>query len=89
MPDRGRIILPFSCFIFGLFGIPLGLRPQRASTSLGLGLSLVFILFYYILMTLGRALGISGTVSGLVGSWIPNIVFGIIGVILFINARRS
>lgn len=84
-----RVALPFSCFIFGLFGIPLGLRPQRASTSLGLGLSLVFILFYYILMTLGRALGISGTVSGLVGSWIPNIVFGIIGVILFINARRS
>ena len=40
-------------------------------------------------MTLGRALGISGTVSGLVGSWIPNIVFGIIGIILFIHARRS
>ncbi len=84
-----RVALPFSCLVFGLFGIPLGLRPQRTNTSIGLGLSLVFILFYYVLMTLGRALGISGAVSPFLAAWLPNIIFGIIGVILFVRARRT
>ena len=84
-----RLALPFTCFVFGLFGIPLGLRPHRTNTSVGLGLSLVFILFYYILMTTGQILGEGGTVSPFIGSWLPNIVFGILGVFLFINARKS
>ncbi len=84
-----RLALPFTCFVFGLFGIPLGLRPQRTSSSVGLGLSLVFILFYYILMTAGRILGENGSVSPFLGAWLPNIIFGIFGVYLFINARRS
>lgn len=84
-----RLALPFTCFVFGLFGIPLGLRPHRTNTSVGLGLSLVFILFYYILMTAGQILGEGGTLSPFMGSWIPNIVFGILGIFLFINARKS
>lgn len=84
-----RHAIPVTCFVFGLFGIPLALRPQRTSTSIGLGLSLVFILFYYMLMTAGRAFALSGSISPLTGAWLPNIVFGIIGVVLFINARRS
>ena len=84
-----RISLPFSCLVFGLFGIPLGLRPQRTNTSIGLGLSLVFILFYYVLMTLGRSLGINGVMSPLLAAWLPNIVFGVIGIVLFIRARRT
>lgn len=84
-----RMSLPFSCLVFGLFGIPLGLRPQRTNTSIGLGLSLVFILFYYVLMTLGRSLGINGVVSPMLAAWLPNIVFGAIGIFLFIRARRT
>ncbi len=84
-----RVALPFTCFVFGLFGIPLGLRPQRTNTSIGLGLSLVFILFYYILMTAGRVLGEGGTLPAAVGSWLPNIVFGLVGMVLFINARKT
>jgi len=84
-----RLALPFTCLIFGLFGIPLGLRPHRTNTSIGLGLSLVCILFYYILMTAGRILGESGPLSPFLGSWLPNIVFGLLGVYLFINARKN
>lgn len=84
-----RVSLPFSCLVFGLFGIPLGLRPQRTNTSIGLGLSLVFILFYYVLLTLGGALGENGTVSPVLGSWLPNIVFGALGIYLLIKARKS
>jgi len=84
-----KLALPFTGFVFGLFGIPLGLRPHRTSTSIGLGLSLVFILLYYVLMTVGRALGENGTLPPVLGSWAPNIIFGVAGIYLLIKASRS
>lgn len=84
-----KLALPFSCLVFGLFGIPLGVRPHRTSTSIGLGLSLVFILLYYVLMTLGRALGENGTLTPLLGAWLPNMVFGVMGAYMIIRASRS
>lgn len=84
-----KLALPFTCLVFGLFGIPLGLRPHRASTSLGLGLSLVFILLYYVLMTVGRALGENGSISPFLASWAPNMIFGVVGIYMLIKASRS
>ncbi|MHC9539979.1 MAG: LptF/LptG family permease [Vulcanimicrobiota bacterium] len=84
-----KLALPFTGLVFGLFGIPLGLRPHRTSTSIGLGLSLVFILLYYVLMTVGRALGENGTLPAVLGSWAPNIIFGVAGIYLLIKASRS
>lgn len=83
-----RISLPFSCFVFGLFGIPLGLQPQRTSKSIGLGLSIIFIFIYYLLMTLSRALGESGVLIPVLASWLPNLVFGGVGVALLVRAGR-
>lgn len=84
-----KLSLPFTCFVFGLFGIPLGLRPHRTSTSIGLGLSLVFILLFYVIMTVGRALGENGTIPPMIGSWAPNIIFGAVGVYMLLRASRS
>jgi lipopolysaccharide export system permease protein len=84
-----KIALPFTCLVFGLFGIPLGLRPHRSSTSMGLGLSLVFILLFYVLMIIGKALGENGSLPPIVASWIPNIIFGALGMLMLIRASRS
>lgn len=81
--------LPWVSFIFATFAIPLGVRPHRSSKSMGLGLSLVFILIFYILMTVGLVLGEAGTVSPFVGAWLPNILFGIMGLILLFQASRN
>ncbi len=84
-----KFSLPFTCFVFGLFGIPLGVRPHRTSTSMGLGLSLVFILLFYVLMTVGRALGENGSLPPFIGSWTPNIIFGLLGLSMIIKASKS
>jgi lipopolysaccharide export system permease protein len=81
--------LPWVSFIFATFAIPLGVRPHRSSKSMGLGLSLVFILVYYILMTVGMVLGEAGTVDPQIGAWLPNIIFGTLGLIFLIGASRS
>lgn len=81
--------LPWVSFIFATFAIPLGVRPHRSSKSMGLGLSLVFILVYYILMTVGMVLGEAGSLDPMVGAWLPNIIFGFMGAILLVGASRS
>jgi lipopolysaccharide export system permease protein len=83
---HSRVALPFSCFVFGLFGIPLGLQPHRTSKSIGLGLSIVFIFIYYLLMTISRSLGEGGILSPFIASWLPNTVFGGVGLALLVKA---
>jgi lipopolysaccharide export system permease protein len=93
--DRYRVMyhqkasLPWVSFIFATFAIPLGVRPHRSSKSMGLGLSLVFILVYYILMTFGMVLGEAGTIDPQMGAWLPNIIFGTLGFFFLIGASRS
>lgn len=93
--DRYRVMyhqkasLPWVSFIFATFAIPLGVRPHRSSKSMGLGLSLVFILIFYILMTVGMVLGEAGTLDPQLGAWLPNIIFGVLGFFFLLGATRS
>lgn len=77
-----KLSLPFTCFVFALFGIPLGIRPHRTSTSFGLGLSIVFIFIYYILMAGGKALGENLILPPIAAAWLPNIAFAVMGAVL-------
>ncbi|MFP4497909.1 MAG: LptF/LptG family permease [Vulcanimicrobiota bacterium] len=77
-----KIAIPFTCFVFGMFGIPLGVRPQRTSKAFGLGLSIVFIFAYYILMSTGMVMGQNGKLDTFLAAWLPNMVFTIAGIVL-------
>jgi lipopolysaccharide export system permease protein len=83
-----RIAIPFSCLVFGLFGIPLGLQPHRTSKSIGLGLSIIFIFIYYLLMTISRSLGENGILLPFAAAWLPNVLFGAVGIMLMVRAGR-
>ncbi len=84
-----KLSLPWTSMIFGAFAIPLGVRPHRSSRSVGLGLSLLFILIYYVLMTVGLVLGEAGQLTPLMGAWLPNITFGSMGILLLLDATRK
>ena len=40
-----KTAIPFACFFFALLGTPLGLQPQRRTSSAGFGLSFLLSLF--------------------------------------------
>lgn len=84
-----KVSLPMTCLIFGAFAIPLGLRPQRTSTSIGFGLSLFFILMYYVFMTIGMMLGENGAVPAWFAAWLPNIIFAAVGIYFVVKACRT
>ena len=83
-----RFTIPLSCLIFALIGAPLGLQPNRSGSSIGLGLSVIVIFIYYILLTVGGALGQAGIIPAVLGAWLPNVLFGAAGTILIYRATR-
>lgn len=83
-----KFSVPFASLIFALVGAPLGLRPQRSTSSIGLGLSILVIFAYYILMFLGMAMGQTGAMSPFLGAWMPNVIAGAIGVYFLRRVAR-
>jgi lipopolysaccharide export system permease protein len=84
-----KFAIPFACIVFGLVGVPLGIEPARAVRSRGFAVSLAVIFVYYILLSAGQGFAEQGTVPAWLGLWLPNIVFGVIGVILVRRAARE
>jgi lipopolysaccharide export system permease protein len=82
-----KLSIPFASLVFALLGAPLGLSPRRASGSIGLGLSIIVIFFYYIVTFISMAVGELKILSPEISAWIPNLITA--GVGLYILKRAS
>ena len=84
---HSRIALPISSITFALLALPLGLRPHRSSSSIGLGLTVLIVLVYYILFTVFVALGENGRLPAFLAAWLPNLFVGGAGGVLLWRIR--
>ncbi len=84
-----KLALPATCPILALIGLALGASARKdgrlASFVLGFGV----ILVYYVLLYGARAVAMGGRMNPGFAPWVPNIVMGIVGVILLIWRARS
>lgn len=83
-----RLAIPMASFVFALIGTPLGLQPNRSSSSIGLGISIIIIFIYYTIMTVTTALGQGAAIPAALAAWIPNIAGIIVGFLLIRKASR-
>ncbi|MBR4401809.1 MAG: LptF/LptG family permease [Synergistes sp.] len=83
-----RIAVPWACLIFALLGAALGSRPQRASSGVGFGFSVIIIFVYYVIMSFSKALGESGSLPPILAAWVANFVFLVISLLLCARANR-
>jgi lipopolysaccharide export system permease protein len=83
-----RIAVPWASVVLVLVGAAVGSRPQRSSSGMGLGLSVVIVFTYYVIMSFCKSLGEAGFLPGVVAAWIPNAAFLVIGSILTRRANR-
>ncbi len=74
-----RFTIPLASVIFAFIGTPLGLRPQRSSSSLGFALSIVIIFTYYAVMTLTMTLGKGDAMPPLLAASTPDILGMLVG----------
>ncbi|OGC35485.1 hypothetical protein A2311_04795 [candidate division WOR-1 bacterium RIFOXYB2_FULL_48_7] len=74
-----KMAIPFASLVFALLGAPLGLSPRRTSGSVGLGLSIIVIFFYYIVTFISMAVGELRLFTPVLAAWAPNIITGGVG----------
>ena len=82
-----KFTLPCACLVFGLIGSSLGSKPNlRSSKSQGFGLSVILILFYYVLSFVSSSMGVKGTFTPFLSAWLPVFISLSIGVYLLKKA---
>ena len=84
-----KFSIPFACVVFGVIGMPLGVQPGRAVRSRGFSIAIAVIFTYYVLLSAGQALAEQGTVPAAAGLWLPNVVLGFLGLVLFRRAANE
>jgi LPS export ABC transporter permease LptG len=81
-----RVALSVSPLFFALLASALGLRIRRGGRSVGVLLTLVVVIIYYLISLLGESLARVGTVSPYVGPWLATVfIFALSLVFLFFN----
>jgi len=84
-----RFALPFSCLIFGLLGMSLGVFLQRGGRASGFLLSLVIVVLYFLLMNLAEEASKHGELPPVLGMWLPNGSLGVLAVYLFYKSIKE
>lgn len=79
---------PFAAFILTLIGVSLASRKTRGGMGLHIGLGLVLSFLYIIFLTISTAFAVSGGMNIILAVWLPNIIFSIVGIILYNRAPK-
>ena len=70
-----KFTLPCACLVFGLIGSILGSKSNlRSSKSQGFGLSVILILFYYVISFICSSFGVKGLLHPIIAAWFPVII---------------
>jgi lipopolysaccharide export system permease protein len=82
-----RLASPFTCLIFAILGIPLGIQSSRSGKMRGFTMGLGLVMVYYVFLLYGKALGETGVIPPAIGVWTPNVLFMAVG--LYIYFRKA
>ncbi len=82
-----RFAIPMATLIFTLLALPMSVGNIRSGKAIGAGMSVIIIVVYYMLMSLGKALAVSGKVPAIFGAWLQNIVIGLVALGLFLKLK--
>jgi LPS export ABC transporter permease LptG len=84
-----KFAIPFACIAFGVLGLPLGITNRRGGKSSGFSLSILIILFYYVMINNGEHLATAGKIPPVIAMWSANALLLGIGIYLLSRANRE
>ena len=84
-----KFTLAVACILFTLVGAPLGILVKRGGITIASALSITFFLIYYILLIWGEQLADRNLLNPGIGSWLPNIILFISGLIILKQSNRK
>jgi len=83
-----RVATAVSCAIFALVALPLSLRPHRSGPSMGLGLSILVLVAYYVIAIPAQLASDGQILSPVIAAWLPDVLVGAAGAVLLARAAR-
>ena len=83
-----RTSLPIASYILTIIAVALAFRKRRGGTGVNLAIGVGIMFLYIFFMKVGEVLGSVAGVNSLSYVWIPNIMFGLIAIYLYFNARK-
>lgn len=84
-----RFALAVTPLVFALVGTPLGLRRARGGRASGALLCVALIFAYYALLSFGEYLNESDVLPPAFALWLPNALFVLLAVPLFLRGQRG
>jgi lipopolysaccharide export system permease protein len=78
-----------ACVAMFLIGAPLGAIIKKGGLGMPFLVSILFFIIYYVLSMQGEKLAKQGSVSVLVGVWMPDFVLFVIGLLFLLQARAD
>lgn len=83
-----RTSLPISSFVLTLIAVALASKKRRGGVGMNLAVGIALMFVYVFFMKVAEVLGAGATSNPLFMVWLPNIVFGILAIYLYFNAKR-
>jgi len=84
-----KFTMPLTCLIFGLLGLPVGVRVKKSAKARAFTMGLIIVLLYYLAQLGGTALTETGNISVWLGLWFPNFLFTVAGFYLLHTAAQE
>ncbi len=84
-----RTSLPISAYILTIIAVVLSSRKKRGGMGINLAVGITLMFIYIFFLKVGEVLGAGAEAYPLLSVWIPNLIFGILALYLYIkNAKK-
>ncbi len=83
-----RTSLPASSFVLTIIAVALASKKRRGGLGMNLTFGIALMFIYVFFMKVAEVLGAGATSNALFMVWLPNIMFGILAIYLYLNAKR-
>jgi lipopolysaccharide export system permease protein len=83
----GRLATPWTCLVVVVIAIPFGVASGRRNLFVGVAGSVFICFIFFVLQQIGLALGTGGYLPAWLAAWLPNLAFGVTGLLLTARVR--
>lgn len=82
-----KVVIPITSMVILLFAASLATSTQRGGAAYGIGISLGTTVIFIFLVQVTKGLGGNGLVPPEFAAWIPSLLFGTLGAVLFARVK--
>ena len=83
-----RTSYPMATYILTLIGVSIASRKSRGGTGLHLAMGVLLVMTYIFFMKVATVAATNAGLNAFIAVWIPNVIFGIIAIYLYLRAQK-